>query len=471
MTQTFSFDVVICGAGIAGIAAAYYLAVKQGVQRLLLVDERPPLSLTSDKSTEAYRNWWPGPDDAMIALINRSLDLMEELAAENGNQFLMNRRGYLYATANPAKIAEYLASGERAMQQGAGALRLHGGGTNHYQPSPAHGYANVPSGADLITDRALIRQHFPYLAEEIVAVLHARRCGWLSGQQFGAYLLSQARAQGVQLWQARLAAIDISAGRVQGLHLQPPAAQMPRTANAIPGEIRVSCQAFVNAAGPYIDQVGRMAGVELPIFSELHIKAAFDDRLGVLPRHAPFLIYDDPQLINWTDDERVALAESDETRWLLHEFPAGVHMRVEGHAAQSQTVLMLWDYHVTPVAPTFPLAEDPLYPELVIRGNARLAPGFARYLTRLPKVYIDGGYYTKTPENRPLIGKLGVPGAYLVGAYSGFGLMAAAAGGELLAAHISGAPLPAYAPAFGLERYADPAYQAMLADWGATGQL
>jgi hypothetical protein len=49
--------------------------------------------------------------------------------------------------------------------------------------------------------------------------------------------------------------------------------------------------------------------------------------------------------------------------------------------------------------------------------------------------------------------------------------MAAAAGGELLAAHISGAPLPAYAPAFGLERYADPAYQAMLADWGATGQL
>ena len=48
---------VICGAGIAGISAAYHLAVRQGVRDVVLVDERPPLSLTSDKSTEYYRNW------------------------------------------------------------------------------------------------------------------------------------------------------------------------------------------------------------------------------------------------------------------------------------------------------------------------------------------------------------------------------------------------------------------------------
>jgi len=49
-------EVVICGAGIAGIAAAYHLAVRRGVADVVLVDERPPLSLTSDKSTECYRN-------------------------------------------------------------------------------------------------------------------------------------------------------------------------------------------------------------------------------------------------------------------------------------------------------------------------------------------------------------------------------------------------------------------------------
>ena len=77
----------------------------------------------------------------------------------------------------------------------------------------------------------------------------------------------------------------------------------------------------------------------------------------------------------------------------------------------------------------------------------------------------------KTPENRPLIGPLPVAGAYVVGGYSGFGLMAAAGGAELLADYITGAALPEYAPAFAPQRYADPAYQARLAHWGDGGQL
>ncbi len=73
-------SIVIVGAGIAGVATAYHLAVKRGVRDVLLVDSRPPLSLTSDKSTEAYRNWWPGPDGAMVGLMNRSIDLLEALS-------------------------------------------------------------------------------------------------------------------------------------------------------------------------------------------------------------------------------------------------------------------------------------------------------------------------------------------------------------------------------------------------------
>ena len=93
-------DVVICGAGIAGISAAYHLSVKKGVKNILIVDERPPLTLTSDKSTECYRNWWPGPGDAMVRFMNRSIDLLETLASETGNLFNLNRRGYLFLTAD-----------------------------------------------------------------------------------------------------------------------------------------------------------------------------------------------------------------------------------------------------------------------------------------------------------------------------------------------------------------------------------
>ena len=101
-------EVVICGAGIAGIATAYHLAARRGMRGVVLVDERPPLSLTSDKSTECYRNWWPGPDDAMIAAMNRSIDLLEELARESGNVFRLNRRGYLFATADAGRVPALL---------------------------------------------------------------------------------------------------------------------------------------------------------------------------------------------------------------------------------------------------------------------------------------------------------------------------------------------------------------------------
>src|SRR5438477_212362 len=119
-------EVVICGAGIAGIAPAYHLT-RQGVTDIVLVDERPPLSLTSDKSTECYRNVWPGPGDAMVTAMNRSIDLLEELARESGNVFRMNRRGYLFASAEPGRIPRFIQSAQEAADLAA--PRGEGGGT------------------------------------------------------------------------------------------------------------------------------------------------------------------------------------------------------------------------------------------------------------------------------------------------------------------------------------------------------
>jgi len=139
-----SAEVVICGAGIAGVAAAYHLAVRRGVRGVVVVDERPPLTLTSDKSAECYRNWWPGPGDAMVALMNRSIDLMEELARASGNVFLMNRRGYLFATAQPEQVDRYMRAAEEAAAFGAGPVRVHRSSADTYQPAPAVGFEAQP---------------------------------------------------------------------------------------------------------------------------------------------------------------------------------------------------------------------------------------------------------------------------------------------------------------------------------------
>src|SRR5262245_43384837 len=127
-------EVVICGAGIAGIAAAYHLAVRRGITDVVIVDERPPLSLTSDKSAECYRNWWPGPGDSMVALMNRSIDLLEELARESGNVFLLNRRGYLFATADPARVGVFTSAAEEAAALGSGPVRIHDHPGSEYRP-------------------------------------------------------------------------------------------------------------------------------------------------------------------------------------------------------------------------------------------------------------------------------------------------------------------------------------------------
>jgi glycine/D-amino acid oxidase-like deaminating enzyme len=451
-------EVVICGAGIAGVSAAYSLAVEQNISNVVLVDENPPLSQTSDHSTECYRNWWPGPDDAMVAFMNRSIDRLEMLARQSGNIFHLNRRGYLYCTARADKARELEQSASEISALGAGPLRVYKNGANAsaYSPLQAEGFENQPIGADLLLSPALIRSHFPYVSDQIIAALHVRRAGWFSAQQLGMYLLQQARQHGVRLIHAKVAGVSLAAGRVNTVHL----------ANG--AEIKTSV--FVNAAGPRQAQVAQLLGVDLPVYNELHLKAAFKDTLGILDRSAPLVILSDTQRLNWSDEERSWLAEDDEYHYLLDELPPGLHTRPEG-GADSPIILVLWEYHTRRVEPILPIPEDPLYPDVLLRGLPRLIPGMSSYLHKVSRPRVDGGYYTRTRENRPLICPLPVAGAYLIGALSGFGLMAACAAGELLARHVVGAQLPHYAPSFSLERYQDAAYLSHLDSWYASGQL
>jgi len=459
--QRSTVEVVICGAGIAGISAAYHLAIKHGIENVVLVDERAPLSLTSDKSTECYRNMWPGPGDAMVSLMNRSIDIMENLAHESSNIFNLNRRGYLYATADPNRIPYFKRFAKEANELGVGPVRYHTDQPNDpaYTPAPAIGFEDQPAGIDLILDQKRIRHAFPYLSEKVVALIHARRCGWFSVQQLGMYMLERAKERGVRFIPARVEGVEVVGSKIQAVHLRN--GGMP---------ITISTRNFVNAAGPFLKEVGRMVGVELPVFSELHLKISFKDHLGVVPRNAPMLIWTDPIRLPWLEEERALLSESEETKQLLKELPPSVHTRPEG-GPDSDILIGLWAYHIVPVEPVFPFSIDPRYSEIVLRGLVTMIPGLKVYIDRLPKSVVDGGYYTKTRENRPLIGKLPVEGAYVIGALSGFGVMTACGAGELLAAHLTGSKLPHYAPAFVLERYEDPGYQKLLEDWGESGQL
>jgi glycine/D-amino acid oxidase-like deaminating enzyme len=458
-----SAEVVICGAGIAGISAAYHLAVRRGVRGVVLVDDQPPLSVTSDKSTECYRNWWPGPGDTMVRFMGRSIDLLEELAGESGNRFVMNHNGYVYLTADPARAAEMERGAREISALGAGPLRIHRGlpGDPPYPEERFDSLDSPANGADLVLDRARILRRFPFLPPDVTAMLHARRCGWLSAQQLGMYLLEQAREHGLRQVNARIEEVIVRAGRVEGVRLSGGGVEDGGT-NAT--------RCFVNAAGPLSREVGRKSGVELPLFNELHGKVMFEDYLGILPRELPMMIWRDPVTLPWSGGEREALAADPELRWLTETLPPGVHFRPEG-GRDSRWHLLLWTYHVERREPVFPAVMDPYYPEVVVRGLVRMVPALAEYLgPKMRRPYVDGGYYCKTRENRPLIGPTPVEGNHLLCGMSGFGIMACQAAAELLAAHIVGADLPDYASDFLLSRYQDPAYLEKMGSM-ATGQI
>ena len=454
-----SADIVICGAGIAGIAAAYSMKLAQREAEVLLVDKLPPMSLTSIKSGELYRNWWP--DTTMAHWIHKSIEMMEAHAHKSHNRFHMNRRGYafVYTSENGVKAARQ--SVEQFGNFEIGPVRVHDSATNTlYQPVSPHGFDDQPDGVDFLLDQELIRKHFPYVTENARAVIHARRCGWFSAQQFGLYLLELAKALGLRELRGEITKIERDGQGAKAVQVQ--------HKNGI---TRVETRTVINAAGPFFAHLASLVGLELPVYSVLHQLAVMPDPLGIIPRQAPFTILAEGQTLDWTQAEQAQWRSEPEMRWLLEPFPGALHVRPEG-ALDSEWIRLGWPYTDTPHEPEWEPDFPAEFPEVVLRGATRLIPGLHQYVEKLSgKITQDGGFYTKTEENLPLIGPTDIKGFYLLGALSGYGLMAAYAAAELITQWITDSRLPEYARTFSLARYSDPAIADTLKSKAASGEL
>ena len=400
---------------MAGIAAAHQLAVRAGVSRIIVVDPREPLSLTSSKGTEAYRNYWPGPDDTMARFMDRSINLLEELDRDSGQAFELNRRGYLFLTADVAE-AERLSTFAKATVD----KHAHAGPTTEFVGEPR-----------------TILQRYPFITERVRAMLHVRRAGFMSASKLGQHLLERSCARGVEVIRDEVAGLVVENGRF--------------VAATLASGSRIDARVFVLAAGPFLPEWTDRLALDIPIFNELHGKISFEDDDAVIPRDAPLMIWNDA----------VDLGS-------LGTFPPAVHFRPRG----AQSILGIWTYDMRIERPAFPPVFAHDYGEIVMRGLAVMIPALNQYVQRGANVIVDGGYYCKAPDNRPLIGPTSIDGVFVVGALSGYGIMASQAAAELLATYILDDPRPDYAPAFHPARFQDPAYQRVLATLDSrSGQL
>jgi len=398
------------------------------------------MALTSAQSGENYRNWWPHP--VMTAFTDHSIDLMEDLARQTDNLINMNRRGYLLTTRsdNSDKLMEELVYGYSQLHDND--IRVHDKAAEKdklsYRKPDSSRWESAPSGVDVINDQALIRECFPYFDQSIKTLVHIRRAGAISAQQVGQYMLQSFKQASGKLINADVSGIDVN----NGFEI-----------HAEQSNISIKAERIVNAAGPFIKEIAAMLSVELPVHNTLQQKIAFEDSAKAIPRQMPFSIDLDAQYIDWTDEERELLAESGEHEWLTRELPGAIHCRPEG-GDKGSWLKLGWAFNNSPAEPVRTPELMDAFPEIVLRGAARLNPKLKQYYAKLPAArHHYGGYYTLTDENWPLIGAMETEGSFVVGAMSGFGTMAACAAGELCAQTMQALDLPDYASALSPSRY------------------
>ncbi|CUX48593.1 FAD dependent oxidoreductase [Agrobacterium tumefaciens str. Cherry 2E-2-2] len=446
------YEVAVIGAGIVGISVAYYLAVKYGVARIALIDQRDPMSLTSAQSGENYRNWWP--DTVMKSFTDDSTELMERIARDSGNAIAMTRRGYALVTRrqNPSDLLQEL---RRAYGED---VRFHDGhSASAAYARSSSAWEEAPSGVDVLSGPNLIRDVFPAYADDVRTVLHIRRAGSISGQQLGQYMLEELRAKGGGLVRAKVISID--AGKPFSLELRTGSETQTIVADKV-----------VNAAGPFVSDVARMLEVDLPVENVFQQKISFEDRLAVVPRDLPFTIDLDPQTLAWSEEDREILLGDPEARKFTETMIGGIHCRPDG-PYDGAWIKLGWAYNKSPTEPHLEDPIDPQFPDIVLRGASRLQPGLAKYIGRLPRnAHHYGGYYTMTKENWPLIGPSGPEGAFVAGALSGFGTMAACMSGSICADWVMGGELVPYAKILTTDRYSEPDFAADLSG-GSRGLL
>ena len=427
--------IAIVGAGIAGVATAWHLSRKQPPPAATLLDCGAPFALTTAASGENYRTWWPQPE--LSALTARSIDLVESIAAETGNRPNLTRLGYIYAT-RAGDTDGFVRDQFDAYPHLATHIRVHDSAAKSYRFDPNEPWERAPNGIDVVTDAATIERHFPQWDRSVTAFVHVRRAGDLSAQQLGQYMLDEARERGTQLRRFEVSEIEPVA---DGFAIRDASGAM------------IQAEQVLLAAGPFTASLASGAGASLPLECVYQQKIAFADTLGAIGRAEPFTIDLDPQALDWSSQERDALAADADSKWLLEAFPGGVHSRPDG-GLYGNHIKLGWAYAADISEPVWAPEPLPAFKEVVLRGAARLRPALRQYYEHLPRGLSHyGGYYTATPENLPLIGPTDVAGLHVIGGLGGFGTMAACAAGELSAAWLCGDAVPQYGEVLAPARY------------------
>ncbi len=346
-----SASVVIVGAGVIGTSIAFHLT-RRGVRDVVVVERERAGSGSTGKNAGGIRQQFS--TEINVRLSQRSLPEIERFAELTGVDAAFQQVGYLFLVTEDRDADAF----ERSL-----ALwrRL-----------------EVPA-RKLSADEA--RELVPQLnVSDVRFATFCPKDGYADPSSMVLGYARCAKEAGARIVEgARVTAIDVAAGRVRAVRVN--------------GE-RIACEIVVNAAGAWAGEVGRLAGIDVPIEPlrrMIFVTEAFDG----LPRSFPMVI-------------------DFATGFYFHRESGGVLLGMADRAeAAGFREDVNWDFLPTVV-------ERALYRVPVLQ-RATIKTGWA-------------GLYENTPDAHPVLGAVTALDGFLCACgFSGHGVMHAPAAGQLIA--------------------------------------
>ncbi|MFN2417030.1 MAG: NAD(P)/FAD-dependent oxidoreductase [Pyrinomonadaceae bacterium] len=354
-------EVVIVGGGVVGASAAYHLAARGARDVLVLERGARPGAGSTGRATGGFRAQFGTEVNVRLSMLSREklLRFEEETGVDPG--FL--QRGYLFVATGEAELDALVAA--QSVQHECGLLEARALTAEEVaRLNPALNTEGVAGGVYCPTDG--------FVRPLEIMRGYAEAAAWLGARfEYGVSL------EGVE--------VDAN-GRV-------------RTLRTSGGE--VSAGVVVNAAGAWAAEVGRLAGVEIPV-TPLRRQIAVTRPTELLPEEMPMTIY--------AGD--------------------GFHLRV-----RDGRVLLLWPDEPPHGADPFETDVDEEWLAAVVsKARARVPCLGAAVIDRAA---CRAGVYEMSPDRHALLGPApGLENFYLANGSSGHGVMHSPALGQLLAEHI-----------------------------------
>lgn len=216
------YDVVIVGAGVIGLSIAYHLSLGGNLRIAVLEKEKTPCMGSTAYCTGGIRHQFSNPTN--VALSKISLPFFRRFSAEMEYPIYFRQRGYLLLTADSHRLTEFK-----------DCLRI------------LHDF-DIPAS---FLNPAQVADRYPFIfTGDLAGGTFCPLDGYADPYGVTMGYFKQARKRGVEVFcREEVTGIQVSDGSVDGL---------------VTSSGEISCRVLVNAAGPHLPDIGKLAGIEIP---------------------------------------------------------------------------------------------------------------------------------------------------------------------------------------------------------------